>query len=94
MVIGLCTLELDLPTAHSLKDKRQIIRSLVHRVRNDFNVSIAEVDAQGLWQAAVLAMACVSTDAAHAHGLLTKVVNAIEQSRLDAVLVDFQIEIL
>jgi hypothetical protein len=44
MIIGICTLQLRLPASHSLKDKRQVLRSLTARVRHDFNVSIAEVD--------------------------------------------------
>jgi len=94
MVIGICTIELELPTVHSLKEKRRIIQSLMRRVRNDFNVSVGEVDHQEAWQSAVLAMACVSTDASYAHGLLTKIVQRIEQIRLDVILSDFQIELL
>jgi uncharacterized protein YlxP (DUF503 family) len=61
-------------------------------VRNGFNVSIAEVDKQDAWQTAVLGLACVSTDQAYVHGLLTKVVEAISTSRLDAQILDYTIE--
>ena len=94
MIVGICTLQLELPAAHSLKEKRQIIQSLMRRTRNEFNVSIGEVDMQDAAHAAVLAMACVSTDTAYAHGLLTKVVNTIEQSRLDVILANYQIEFI
>jgi len=94
MVIGVCTVELELPTSFSLKDKRRIIQSLMRRIRNDFNVAVGEVDQQDRWQVAVLAFACVSTDAAYAHGLLTKVTQRIEELRLDANLVDFEIQML
>ena len=94
MVIGVCTVELELPTAFSLKDKRRIIQSLMRRIRNEFNVAVGEVDQQDRWQAAVLAFVCVSTDAAYAHGLLTKVTQRIEELRLDAVLVDFEIQMV
>ena len=94
MLIGVCTVELELPTAFSLKDKRHIIQSLMRRIRNEFTVAVGEVDSQDVWQLAVLAFVCVSTDAAYAHGLLTKVVQRIEELRLDAVLRDFEIQML
>lgn len=93
MVIGVCTIFLRVPENHSLKGKRQVLKSLMTRVRNEFNVSIAEVEQQDAWQTAVLGMACVSNDPAHAHGLLTRVVQAISAYRLDAEIIDYQIEI-
>jgi len=65
MVIGLLRLELHFPGARSLKDKRQLLRSLETRVRNRFNVSVAEVEHQDLWQRATLAVVGVNTDHAH-----------------------------
>jgi uncharacterized protein YlxP (DUF503 family) len=94
MIVGLCTIHLRIPANHSLKGKRQVLKSLLARVRKDFNVSIAEVDQQDAWQAATLGVACVSSDAAYAHGLLTRVVEAISNYRLDADIVDYQIEML
>ncbi len=93
MVVAVCTLYLRIPESHSLKDKRQVLRSVLARVRKDFNVSIAEVDRQDAWQEAVLGIACVSSDAAYAHGLLTQVTEAISAYRLDAEVYDFEIEI-
>jgi uncharacterized protein YlxP (DUF503 family) len=94
MVIALCTIDLHLPGANSLKDKRSVLKSVIHRVRREFNVSIAEVEQQDVWRSAVLAVVTVSSDRAYAHGLLTKVVGWIERTRLDAELVDYQIEML
>ena len=94
MVIGLCTIELHLPASNSLKDKRSVLKSVIRRIRNEFNVSIAEVDDQDVWRSAVLGVVTVSNDRAYAHGLLTGVVNWIERNRLDADLVDYQIEML
>jgi len=93
MVIGVCTIYLNIPTNHSLKGKRRVLKSLMARVRKDFNVSIAEVDQQDTWQMATLGISCVSVDSAYAHGLLTKVVRAISAYRLDAEVLDFEIEI-
>ncbi|NOZ06006.1 MAG: DUF503 domain-containing protein [Chloroflexi bacterium] len=92
MVIGVCSLQLYLPAAHSLKDKRRVIRSLTARLRQRFNVSVSESGDQNLWQSAQLAVVCVSTDQQYAHGLLTKAVGFVESSRLDLQVVDYQLE--
>ncbi len=65
MFIGLLILDLHLPGARSLKDKRQVLRSLEARVRNHFNVSLAEVEHQDLWQRSRLAVVSVNTDRDH-----------------------------
>ncbi|MGB8648421.1 MAG: DUF503 domain-containing protein [Anaerolineae bacterium] len=93
MVVGVCTVQLEF-YAQSLKDKRSVIKPILARVRDHFNVSAAEVDDLDAWQRSTLAFACVSTDADYAHGLLTKVVTFIEQSHFDANILDFQIEFL
>jgi hypothetical protein len=93
MVIGVCTILLRIPQSHSLKDKRQVLRSLTSRVRSTFNVSIAEVDQLAAWQSATLGVACVSSDRDYAHGLLTKVAEAISTYRMDAELYDYRIEL-
>ncbi len=92
MVIGVCSLQLYLPAAHSLKDKRQVIRSLTARLRQRFNVSVSEVGNQDLWQSTELAVVCVSTDQSYAHGLLTKAMNFVESSRIDLQVVDYHLE--
>jgi hypothetical protein len=94
MIIGSCTIVLHLPAARSLKEKRQVIKSLVARVRNEYNVSIAEVDAQDRWQTAVLGLACVSSSQKYAHGQLEAVVRFIEAQRPDIPLVSYEIELL
>lgn len=94
MVIGTCTIELYLPTAHSLKGKRSIIKSIAGRVRREFNVSIAEIDYNDVWHSAMLGVVTVSNDAAYAHGLLTRVVHWIEHHRPDVEVVDFCMEMI
>ena len=66
MVVGTCKITLHIPESHTLKDKRQVLRSLMSRVRQTFEVSIAEVDNLDRWQAATLGVAVVSNDARHA----------------------------
>ena len=94
MHIGVCTIELRLPGNGSLKGKRSVIKSMVTRIGREFNVSIAEVDAQDSWQRAVLGVACVSGSASYAHGLLERVVQWIETHRPDVELLGYQIELL
>ena len=94
MHIGVCTIELRLPENHSLKGKRSVIKSISTRVSREFNVSIAEVDAQDVWQQAVLGVSCVSSSADYAHRQLERVVQWIETRRPDVILLDYSIELL
>jgi uncharacterized protein YlxP (DUF503 family) len=94
MHVGVCTIELRLPGNGSLKGKRKVIKSVVRRVGQKFNVSIAEVDAQDLWQRAVLGVSCVSASSGYAHGQLERVVQWIEDNRPDVELLEYHIELL
>jgi uncharacterized protein YlxP (DUF503 family) len=71
--VGVLTLELRLENAHSLKDKRQVVRSLKERLRNKFNVAVAEIGYQDLWQRAALAAVTVSSEREHAEKVLRSV---------------------
>ncbi|PYT28040.1 MAG: DUF503 domain-containing protein [Acidobacteria bacterium] len=71
--IGVLTLELRLENSHSLKDKRHVVKSLRDRLRNKFNVSVAEIDCQDLWQRAVVAAVTVSYDKVQAERILQSV---------------------
>ena len=94
MHIGVCRIRLHLPESASLKDKRQVSRSLSARIRNSFNVAVAEVEDHELWQRLTLAVCCVSTDSAHANEMVSKVVNFIEETRRDLELLDYETEII
>lgn len=94
MVVGICTVSVRIGGSQSLKDKRRVIRSVKARVRNEFNVSIAEVDSQASWQIAVLGVSCVSSDKGYAHGLLEQVVQFIDSGRFDLELLDYETELL
>ena len=78
MVIGTLVLRLQVPGSESLKDKRQVVRSLVARLRHTFNVAVAEVGDLDLWQSAQLGVACVSTDARHADEMCQKVLRFVD----------------
>ena len=94
MNIGVCKITLRLPENLSLKGKRQVMKSITSRVKNQFNVSVAEVDNHDLWQIATLGVSCVSNSKRHANQVLSKVVNFIANSRFEAELLDYEIEIL
>jgi uncharacterized protein len=65
MPIGLLTLEIHIPDARSLKDKRQVLRSLKDRLRANFNVAVAELDHQDLWQRSRVGVVTISSDGKH-----------------------------
>lgn len=94
MVVGVCTVQLEIFGDGSLKGKRHVVKPILARVRNTFNVSAAEVDELDAPDRATLAFACVSNDTRYAHGLLEKVIDWIERNRFDANILDYQIELL
>jgi len=83
-----------LPENHSLKGKRQVLKSLIARLHNKFNVSAAEVGDNDSWQLASIAIAYASNDERHADKVLAAVVSFIESERLDAEIVDYETEII
>jgi len=79
MIVGLCRLTLLVPESHSLKDKRMVLRSIKDRTRRKFNVAIAEVGGEDLWQQAVLGFAVVANERAFVEGLVQKVIDFIDR---------------
>ena len=77
IIVGLCTVELFIPESQSLKDKRQVLLSLKDRLREKFNLSVAEVDGQDMWQKAVLGLACVANEGRYVNRLLDQALNLI-----------------
>jgi len=94
MNVGACLITLRLPENDSLKGKRQVIKSLVTRLHSRFNVSVAEVGNNESWQIASLGVTCVSNSSRHADEVISKVVNFIERSRLNAEVLDYEVELL
>ena len=94
MHVGVCRVMLRLPGNQSLKGKRQVAQSLISRVRPKFNVAVAEVEDNDLWQRLTLGIACVSNDGRLANEVLSKVVQYIQESRPDLELLDYEIEMV
>jgi len=92
MFIGVCTIEMHIPESGSLKTKRHSLKSLKDRIRNKFNVSVAEVDHNDLWQKASLAVAAVSNDKTYLNQTLDHVLDMV-RSVPEVNLLDYHIEI-
>ena len=80
MHIGTLTIALRLHTPESLKDKRQIIKSLIETTRQKFNISMAEVDDLDSWRRATIGVACVANEKSFVNRVLDKVMDAIESN--------------
>jgi uncharacterized protein len=91
--VALGLVELHLPDVGSLKDKRHVLKGLKEKVRARFEVSVAEVDHQDIWQRATLALAYVSADARHANTVISKAMDYIEDNVAGRV-IDTSVEIL
>jgi len=78
MVVGLLSVELYIPHAHSLKDKRMVLRSIKDRLKK-FNVAVAEVEHQDVWQRAGLGIVAISTSTEHVDQELAKVADEIDR---------------
>ncbi len=94
MNVGVCRIRLRLPENLSLKGKRRVLKSITTQVGNKFNISVAEVDDQDLWQLVTLGICCVSNNRRYTNEVLSKVVDFITNSRFEVEILDYEIEIL
>ncbi|HEO70017.1 MAG TPA: DUF503 domain-containing protein [Candidatus Hydrogenedentes bacterium] len=95
MTIGLLQIDLVIPSARSLKDKRRVLKSLKQRMRNRFNCSIAEVDFHEHWGRARLAVCVVSGDSRHANTQLNEIARFADVDvKNGAEMVDYTIEMM
>ena len=91
VVLG--TVELHLPDVGSLKGKRHALKGLKQKLRQRFEISVAEVDHQDIWQRATLALACVSGDSRHANEVISKAMDFLEDN-VDGYVTDVHLEVL
>lgn len=94
MHVGVCRMTLHIPENRSLKGKRQVIRSLCGQLRSRFEVSVAEVDDQELWQSAVIGIVTVDRDAARAGAHIDRVIEFTELNFPDVRVVDCDRDVL
>ena len=92
MIVATCVIKLRLDGVSSLKEKRRILKSVLKRLSNQFNMAVAEVDYQDLWQTAVIALAVVGNESAHLHRMLETAVAWIETNRPDVPIAEYHIE--
>ena len=93
MPVGLLTLELHIPDAQSLKDKRQVLRSLKDKLRRDFNVAVAELEHQDTWQRSVVGIVTISNEEKHLREVLQKVLEEADRI-LGSFLINQAVEIV
>lgn len=94
MIIGLCTIEIFIPGAASLKDKRRRLKPLLHQLRRRFEVAAAEVEYQDVWQSAVVAVVTVANEADHVYAVLDRAVRWVDENYRDVDVVDWQVELI
>jgi hypothetical protein len=76
-------LEIRIESAHSLKDRRQVVRSLKDQLRQGFNISVAEMDEATVWQSATLSVVAISRSRDYLHGLIEEVERAAQRISLE-----------
>jgi len=91
MVVAVLKVVLSIPHATSLKDKRRVLKSVKDKLRNRFNVSVAEIGEQDIWQTAHLGIAIVSSDSSYANGVVSRVQDLCDNLR-DAIMIDCVLE--
>ena len=94
MHIGICRLSLRLPGNRSLKDKRKVVQSVTSRVRNRFDVAIAEVDDNDLLQRLTIGMACVSNNSRHANEVISKALQYVQDTVPELEVLDIHTEMV
>lgn len=94
MKIVAAKVRLHLPTARSLKDKRQIVKSILGRVQNQFSVCAAEIESQDKWQLAVLGLVAISNETSHANEVISKAVDFIEDGPWPMEFLGYELEAL
>jgi uncharacterized protein YlxP (DUF503 family) len=92
VTVGTLEIVLLIRESHSLKSRRRVVKSLIDRIRSRFNVSVADVGDQNLWQRAVIGVAVVANDGRFVNEVLSKVLNLVS-SDLRAEVIDKSIEI-
>jgi len=93
MIVGVCRLAVHLPASHSLKDKRQALRRLIDRARQKFNVSIAEIGDNELWQRASVGFSVVGNDRRHVESSVANVLGFVDSLYIGEIL-DRDVEFL
>jgi len=93
MLIGICKIDLYLPNSHSLKDKRNLLKSIKLRIRNYYNVSVSEINNSDLWKNTTLGIACIGNDKKYLNKILNEIILFLEKQN-ESQLTKFEINII
>ena len=93
MVVGVAKLSLRLPDNQSLKGKRKVMKRICERLRQRFNLAVAEIDSQDLWQAGEVGIVMVGNQGSYINSKLDKAINFVEDMQL-AEIIDVQMELI
>lgn len=91
MVVATCVIHLELPGVRSLKEKRRIVKSILAKVRRQFNVAAAEIDHHDVWQSSAIALVTIGTDTGHLHRVLEHAVAWLADARPDIPIAAYSI---
>jgi uncharacterized protein YlxP (DUF503 family) len=94
MNVGVCKLKLRLAENMSLKGKRQVIKPIITLIRNKYNVSIAEVEDNDLWQIATLGICFISNDSQYTDEVIASIINFINSGRFEVEIINQEVEIM
>ena len=92
MMVGACVIELHLPGVRSLKEKRRHLKPLLIRLQKEFNLAVAEIGYNDIWQSAQIAIVGVANNRTHVEAQLQRAVAWIEHNRPELNIVDYEIE--
>lgn len=94
MIVATCILTLQLDGVFSLKEKRRIVKSILARLHQKFNIAGAEIDHQDVWQTAVIALVTVGNDGRHLQSVLANVIQWLEENRPDVPIAAIETELI
>ena len=94
MNVGVGKISLRIPENMDLKGKRQVLKSITSRIRNKFNIAVAEVDDNDTWQRAAIGFCCISNNKRYSNQVLSKVFSFVENGHFDVEILDYEIEII
>jgi len=93
MLIGICQIDLYLPNSHSLKDKRNLLKSIKLRIRHNYNVSVSEIDNLALWKSTTLGIACIGNEKKYLNKVLNEIILFLEKQN-SVQLTKFEINLI
>lgn len=94
MLIGTIIIKVFIPSAHSLKDKRRVTKSLLSKLQNKFNISAAEIDFLDQWQLSLIGMAIVGNETKHLDRQISRIVEFVQQEQYQFQLLEVNTEII